>query len=71
MRFIQYRFWSIYNDAEMARLSLFDTHGSEYWQAIPYQAGKNWRKRRDTALTAIADAMDDGATPGEVTCAPD
>lgn len=60
------RYHSIIHDREMARLSMADAHGAEFF-AIVETVGKRWRDRREVVLDQIADAIERGDRPGEVT----
>lgn len=62
----EFRFYSPSHDAEVARLSMADDGGREYFAIVVVAAGKGWRERREEALTAIDDAVAAGAPPGEV-----
>lgn len=55
-------------DGEVARVSMADDHGSEYFAIVPKPpSGKGWRAKRDAALDLIEEAIDNGDRPGEVT----
>ena len=53
----------IYN-ARMVRVSRCDARSQEYFTMIA--TGKDYRNRLDKALDMLQDAIDAGASPGEV-----
>lgn len=57
-------------DCDVARLSLADDQGQEYYAIVPVMSGKKWRERRETALDAIDEAIVRGEAPGEVRVSP-
>lgn len=60
------RYYSMQHDAEVARLSLADDRGQEYYAVIEVANGQRWRERREAALCAVDDAIVRGDEPGEV-----
>lgn len=60
------RYYSTTTDAEMARVSMFDSRGSEFWTEIPAAVGKKWRASRERAVELLANAIESGDEPGEV-----
>lgn len=60
------RYWSAWHDGEVARLSMVDDHGQEFYRIVPADTGKRWREVREEALTVIEDAIRAGCLPGEV-----
>jgi hypothetical protein len=65
-RYRQYRYWSIFHDAYMARLSMWDAHGAEFFTVIPWdKGGKAFREARAQALEALGGAIEGGQPPGE------
>lgn len=66
--FHEYRRYSVIHDREMARLSVFDARGSEFFAYVPFEqsVARPWRERRAEVLDKVADAMDAGRDPGEV-----
>lgn len=59
------RYYSAATDREMARISMFDERGSEFWTEVLH-GGKEWRKKRDEAVELLANAIEAGDEPGEV-----
>jgi len=53
-------------DAVMARISMTDERGSEYFALIPAKSGKAYRTAKAEALEMIGEAMAKGVEPGEV-----
>lgn len=64
--FHEARAYSPIHDAEMVRLSLYDTRGGEFFALVPSNRGTKWRERRNAILDAIDDAIMRGDPPGEV-----
>ena len=59
----EYRFWSVLDDCEMARVSVFE-RGREFFAMVTGGAG--YRGRRDAAVEMIGEAIAAGLEPGEV-----
>lgn len=64
--YTEHRAYSPTFDCEVARLSMYDTNGSEFFMLVPVEEGKRFRERRQTALDAIYVAIQTGRLPGEV-----
>lgn len=69
--YTQHYRYSVVRDCSVARLSLFDKRGGEFWIEVPvYQNDGSgripWREVRSAALDRVADAMARGDEPGEV-----
>ena len=62
----EFKSYSPFHDAVMARISMADERGSEFWIAIPAQSGKPYRTAKAEALEMIQEAMTQGCQPGEV-----
>jgi hypothetical protein len=62
----QFRFWSPYLGCEAVRLSMFDSHGGEFFKIISADNAKTFRKVRDIVVNKLAAAIDNGDQPGEV-----
>jgi hypothetical protein len=63
----QYRAYSIRDDADMVRLSMWDARGGEYHMTIAWgNGGRVFREARAAALEALAEAMRLGMEPGEI-----
>lgn len=60
------RYYSATTDAEMARISMFDSRGSEFWTEVQAGGGRKWRVARERAVELIANAIESGDEPGEV-----
>lgn len=59
--------YSPLTDARMARISMFNGHGHEFFRMIPAGHGKRYREARLAAVEMIAEAMNSrDAQPGEV-----
>ena len=56
--------YSIVRDARVRRVMVADAHGREYYCEIP--DGRGWRVQRESALEAIAEAIERGDEPGQV-----
>jgi hypothetical protein len=69
-RYTEYRAYSPVHDAEMARLSIWDNQGREYWTTV-VPDGRGWADRRRYHLDTIMDAIEDRRVPpGEVEARP-
>jgi len=66
MRFSEFSFYSPIKDCECVRLSVFDSHGQEFFMILERPEGKLWREERNRALDDIALAIKSGCRPGEV-----
>lgn len=66
MTYQEFVSYSPFHDAEMARISMCDSLGQEYWMMIPVQSGKAYREARNTAIEAIVTAIESNQAPGEV-----
>ena len=63
----EFRQYSPMLDAEVARISVCDERGSEYFMLVPDIGwGKRYREQLQATLEQICNAMDRGAEPGEV-----
>ncbi len=62
----EYRRYDVMRDCEVARLSMTDGRGGEYWREIAVGRAAAYREAREQALDAIEDAMARGDGPGEV-----
>ena len=60
--------FSIVAGGRIARVSMFDGRGGEYWRIIDAER-PGYRERLDTALEQIEQAMRAGHQPGEVRAA--
>ena len=71
------RYWSIVHCCRVARVSLADTHGQEYFAIVPqvalrpkgarrYPLPADYRGPLDDVLDQISDAIDRRDVPGEV-----
>lgn len=58
------RYWCVARDCDVARLSMVDGHGQEYFAIEPVT--RKWRDRRDSVLALIEEAIERGDAPGEV-----
>ena len=47
-------------------MSMFDNNGSEFFIMLPTKEGKAWREEKHKAVLMIADAIDEGVLPGEI-----
>ena len=64
MKYAETRYWSVIHDAEVARLSIANDHGEEFFAIVPIT--RPWSEARIDALDGIWSAMQDGCEPGEV-----
>lgn len=62
----EYRYWSPTLGCDAARISMFDRHGKEFFMILPCEDARTYRVARETAVDAIATAIDIGCMPGEV-----
>ena len=58
------RQYSLAHDEEVSRISGWDEHCQEHWIVIP--CGKDYRARRDAAVFAIQDHINDDKPAGAV-----
>lgn len=58
------RYWSMYHDDHVSRVSGFDERGHEHWCVIA--DGKGYSARRTAALEQIQESIEAGHAPGEV-----
>lgn len=63
--YAEYRHWSIVQDCDVVRLSIFDAHGQEFHMTIPRDEPR-FATRRIEALEMISEAMAQGCEPGQV-----
>ena len=62
----EFKSYSPFYDAVMARISMTDERGSEYFVLIPTKSGKAYRAAKAEALEMIGEAMAQDLEPGEV-----
>jgi len=62
----EFRYYCPVEDCEMARLSISDEKGGEYYMIVKDEGGKKYREARDLALDSIELAMRNGEFPGLV-----
>ena len=65
IRYHEYHYWCVYRDAYVARVSVVDKNGREFFQIVT-RDGRGYRERREKAVEACCDAIDQGCDPGEV-----
>lgn len=63
--FSEYHYWSIFRDANVARVSVPDAHGREFFMIVKTD-GKGYRARRQEAVSLCMEAIEAGCDPGEV-----
>jgi hypothetical protein len=61
----EHEYWSIIHGENVARVSVPDEQGREYWTIVP-TGGSGYRKRREAAIEMCLEAMRRGLQPGEV-----
>ena len=66
MHYQENRMYSPLFDGDVARISMWDRHGSEFFCLIPAGYGAAYRDRRDACLEAIETAIAQRRDPGEV-----
>ena len=66
MRYHQRRFWSVMLGGKAVRLSVYDAHGGEHYAIVSDRGGAQSRADKESALNAIADAVENGDDPGAV-----
>lgn len=66
MQYQEFRAYSPLYDAVMARISMTDDRGQEFYALIPAVSGKPYRTAKAEAIEMIQEAMADGCQPGEV-----
>lgn len=62
------RYWSIAHCCKVARVSLADEHGQEYFATVPmlHLRSTSYRERLDAVLDQVQDAIERRDAPGEV-----
>ena len=67
-RYVIHRYWSVAHCCRVARLSLVDEHGQEYFATVPlaHLRGKEYRERLYAVLDQVQDAISARREPGEV-----
>jgi len=65
MKYAEHRFWSITHGQKVARLSIADEHGQEFFMIVP-TPDRGWADERADLLQTIATAIEMGLAPGEV-----
>jgi hypothetical protein len=65
MRFSEFEYYSPIHDANVARVSVADNNGREFWMIVERDE-KGYRERRHEAIDACAEAIEAGCAPGEV-----
>lgn len=60
--------YSATHDCDVARISMADDRGSEFFMLVADRGGKrgHWRAARNTALALIQEAIREGCEPGQV-----
>lgn len=58
------KYYSIEHDADVGRVSGYDTNHQEFWTVI--MSGKGYVDRRNDAIVKIMESIEDGHEPGEV-----
>jgi hypothetical protein len=67
MRFAEFRYWSPLHYCNVARLSMVNDKGEEYFCIVPMRGtGKQNKMEKQRALDLIADAIENSAEPGPV-----
>lgn len=61
----EHKRFSIVAGGMVARISVFNSHGHEYWREVDAE-GRGYRDRVQQALELIDEAMTLGCDPGEV-----
>lgn len=62
----EYRRYDVTRDATVARLSMSDDRGGEYWSEVVVGRISEYRKSRELALDLIEAAIARGDEPGQV-----
>lgn len=57
--------WSPTYGCEVARLSMADANGGEFYAILPIGEGASWRKLKQEALDVLSKAIEMGGEPGE------
>ncbi len=65
-RVSEYRYWSPVRGEEVARVSMFNGAGHEFWMELPCEDGRSYRAALRDAAEAIDQAINQGLQPGEV-----
>lgn len=65
-RVSEYRYWSPVHGVEVARVSMFNDRGHEFWMELPCEDGRSYRGALREAAEAIDQAIHEGLEPGEV-----
>lgn len=67
-RYVIHRYYSIVHCCRVARLSMADEHGQEYFATVPlsHLRGKAYRQRLYAVLDQVQDAVTANRGPGEV-----
>lgn len=53
-------------DSDLTRVSVADDRGAEFFAFIEAGLGKSYRERKEAAVAAIVQYIEDGGEPGEV-----
>lgn len=64
--FQEFRKWSVLDDREIVRLSMFDQNGGEHYCIVEPLEGRSWRERRERCVEHLAEHIGAGNPPGEV-----
>jgi len=60
----EYRFYSFLHDMDVVRVSVWDSHGDEYWAIVPDD--RKYAENRAIAIDALVEAIEDeDKFPGE------
>lgn len=65
-RVSEYRYWSPVAGCELARVSMFNAQGHEFFMELPCEDGRAYRAALREAAEAIDQAIQEGLEPGEV-----
>lgn len=65
MTFSEHHYWSIFHDANVARISVPNERGGEFFVIVKTD-GKGYRARRQAAVELCLEAIEAGCDPGEV-----
>ncbi len=63
--FSEFEYYSVLHDANVARVSIIDPHGAEFFMIVERDE-KGYRDRRNDAIDACVEAIEAGCAPGEV-----
>lgn len=63
--FSEFHYYSPLHDANVARVSVPDDRGGEFFAIVPTD-GKGYRERRAEAIDLCLEAIETGCEPGEV-----